>query len=97
MRSFRETLRLPGWSDESIWGYDEQMGTYFAQLWHDSDSNGDPTVWISGLHPIESATQLATRIASVTDVPMESVMRAMQCNTNGTFVSDLSGHGCGSQ
>ena len=54
VRNFREALWLPGWSDQSIWGYDEQMDTYFAQLWRDGDVNDDPTVWISGCDPIES-------------------------------------------
>ena len=82
-RNFREALWLPGWSAQSIWGYDEQMDTFFAQLWRDEDTNADPTVWISGCDPIESAMQLAARIASTTRADAESVMRAMRCDPGG--------------
>jgi hypothetical protein len=78
MRNFREALRLPGWSDQSIWGYDEQMDTYFAQLWRDGDTNDDPTVWISGCDPIGTDRQLADLIASATDVNVSRAMRAMR-------------------
>jgi hypothetical protein len=77
MRGFREALWLPGWSEQSIWGYDEQMDTYFAQLWRDGDRNDEPTVWISGCDPIASGLQLAAQIASATTGDMRSVMRAM--------------------
>ncbi len=83
MRNFREALCLPGWSDQSIWGYDEQMDTYFAQLWRDGDVNDDPTVWISGCDPIESCMHLAVQIASATDADMRSVMRAMLRGRHG--------------
>lgn len=79
-RNFREALWLPGWSAQSIWGYDEQMDTFFAQLWRDEDTNDDPTVWISGCDPIENGMQLATLIASVTDRDLVTVMRAMLCD-----------------
>jgi hypothetical protein len=52
--SFIEPLWLPGWSQRSIWGYDEQMETYFAQLGRDDDDGDEPTIWISGLQPITS-------------------------------------------
>lgn len=84
MRNFREALWLPGWSDQSIWGYDEQMDTFFAQLWRDEDTNADPTVWISACDPIGSGMQLAVRIASATGIDVGSVMRAMLCDPTGT-------------
>lgn len=79
MRNFREALCLPGWSDLSIWGYDEQMDTYFAHLWRDGDFNDVPTVWISGLDPIGTSRQLADLIASATGVKVSRVMYAMRC------------------
>lgn len=87
MRNFREALWLPGWSDQSIWGYDEQMDTYFAQLWRDSDTNDDPTVWISGCDPIGTGLQLATLIASITGRDLATVMRAMLSYSTGTECS----------
>jgi hypothetical protein len=38
---FTEALDLPGWEDYSIWGYDEPLGSYFAQLWHNSSGGPD--------------------------------------------------------
>lgn len=78
MRNFREALCLPGWSDQSVWGYDEQMDTYFAQLWRDSDTNDDPTVWISGVDQIGTSRQLADLIASATGVNVGRAMYAMR-------------------
>lgn len=77
MRNFREALCLPGWSDQSIWGYDEQMDTYFAQLWRDGDRNDEPTVWISGCDPIRSGRQLAELISSATGLETGTVMEAL--------------------
>jgi hypothetical protein len=74
MSSFRRALLLPGWSERSIWGYDEMMDTYFAQLWRDDDPNDDePTIWISGIHPIGSPGHLAALIAKVTSHPRREV------------------------
>ena len=84
MRGFREALWLPGWSDRSIWGYDEPMETFFAQLWRDCDPSDDPTVWFSGVDPINSGKHLAELIASVTDSPVRSIMRAMLCQPSET-------------
>ena len=84
MQSFREALWLPGWSEQSTWGYDEQMDTYFAQLWRDGDRNDEPTVWISGCDPIASGLQLAAHIASATEVDVRSAMRAMLCDPDRT-------------
>ena len=87
MRNFREALCLPGWSDQSIWGYDEQMDTYFAQLWRDGDNNDEPTVWISGCDPIGTGLELATRIASITGTDLTAVMQAMFSYSSGTECS----------
>ncbi|MCZ3390038.1 MAG: hypothetical protein LH645_13210 [Actinomycetia bacterium] len=84
MRGFREALRLPGWSEQSIWGYDENIGTYFAQLWRDEDRNDEPTIWISGCDPIASGLELAAHIASATGVDVESAMRAMHIDSSVT-------------
>ena len=84
MRNFHEALWLPGWSDQSIWGYDEQMNTFFAHLWRDSDTTDAPTVWISGRDPIESGMQLAVQIASATEADVGRVMQAMLCDPTGS-------------
>lgn len=84
MRNFCGALWLPGWSNQSIWGYDEQMDTFFARLWRDEDTNDEPTVSISGCDPIENGRQLAAHIASATEVDVRSAMRAMLCDPGGT-------------
>lgn len=77
LRSFCEPLWLPGWSDRSIWGYDEPSGSYFAQLWLDEDADTDPTVWISGRHRIRDSTQLAMMISTESGRDVVAVVRAM--------------------
>ena len=77
MRGFCEALWLPGWSHRSTWGYDEQMDTYFAQLWRDGDTDDDPTVWISGCHPIGTEMSLARAISDVTDNRVQVVKLAL--------------------
>jgi hypothetical protein len=46
---FRDGLDLPGWEDQSIWGYDEGIGSFFAQLWRNGSRSDDPEVWLSGV------------------------------------------------
>ncbi|WP_335989929.1 hypothetical protein [Glycomyces sp. MUSA5-2] len=46
---FTEALDLPGWEDYSIWGYDDPLGSFFAQLWrNDSGGPDEPQVAING-------------------------------------------------
>jgi hypothetical protein len=73
----REQQWLPGWSDQSIWGYDEPMQTFIAQLGRDDDSNDEPTGWIGGLQMIECGSQLLELIASATGSDIELVKCAM--------------------
>ncbi len=47
---FRTTLELPGWQHQSAWGYDEPIGSYFAQLWRNTTQDGErPDIWLSGV------------------------------------------------
>ena len=47
---FRSTLELPGWQNQSAWGYDEPIGSYFAQLWRNTNRDeGQPDIWLSGI------------------------------------------------
>ncbi|SEG76125.1 hypothetical protein SAMN05216223_11053 [Actinacidiphila yanglinensis] len=46
---FRTTLELPGWENQSAWGYDEPIGSYFAQLYRNTTPDGErPDIWLSG-------------------------------------------------
>jgi len=42
-------INLPGWSDQSIWGYDPTLECYWAQLWRDEDNTDAPRISISSL------------------------------------------------
>ncbi|MEV6825309.1 hypothetical protein [Amycolatopsis sp. NPDC051102] len=47
---FRATLELPGWQNQSAWGYDEPAGSYFAQLWRNTNQDeAQPDIWLSGI------------------------------------------------
>ncbi len=82
----RRGLDLDGWSDLSVWGWDSQASTLFAQLWRDrddEDQDGDdderPDIWITP--PAWEATDqpvvLASWIADVTYSPLIAVLTAM--------------------
>lgn len=62
--SNREILDLPGFSAQSIWGYDEMIGSYYAQIWDDASTSGEPGVWISGMQPVTTITELVYMIAA---------------------------------
>lgn len=84
-RSFCEPLWLPGWSDRSIWGYDEPTGSYFAQLWPDGDCSDAPAIWIGALGGIVSRNRLVAEVATVTghDVAaVETARRVEEAATN---------------
>lgn len=76
---FRRPLWLKGWEGQSIWGFDEGVGSYFAQLWRDEDFGDNPTVWISGVEPrFTMVEQLFTVVVAATRAPFLSVYQAMQ-------------------
>jgi hypothetical protein len=70
---FCEPLWLAGWSERSIWGYDQPMATFFAQLWQDDNFDEDP-LWIGGFHPVDSASGLAGLVAEATASPIDEVL-----------------------
>ena len=46
----RASLLLPGWDEESFWGYDRETESWFAQLFRNGvliDVNSYPHIWIS--------------------------------------------------
>jgi hypothetical protein len=74
----RYALPLTGYDDASVWGYDDQGGTYFAQLWRNaSDSRDEPDIWLSGMQPISSPLRLAEMISARTGASMATVTQAM--------------------
>ena len=74
----RYALPLDGYENASVWGYDQQGATYYAQLWRNqSDSWNDPDIWLSGMNPIGSPQRLAEMISASTALTAAEVARAM--------------------
>lgn len=42
----RYALEIPGYGQQSIWGYDPMTGDLFAQLWQNGSSSDNPETWI---------------------------------------------------
>ena len=77
-------LALAGWENLSIWGYDERMDGYFAELTRNGgdDSNG-PEVWLAPAIPSEDA--LARLIAEKTGAAVPAVREAMDAGRRWGF------------
>ncbi|HEY2056825.1 hypothetical protein [Amycolatopsis sp. NBC_01480] len=45
---FRDMVDLPGWEQQSIWGWDH-AGSFFAQLWRNGNRGDEPDLWLSGI------------------------------------------------
>lgn len=71
--SFCEPLWLPGWSERSIWGFDEPTGSYFCQLWPDGDRSDAPAIWIGASGGLASRSWLAAEVAAATRYDMPAV------------------------
>jgi len=76
-RSFCEALWLPGWSDRSVWGYDEPTGSYFAQLWPDGDDADTPAIWVAGSPPVSTRRQIASLVAAAAGADVIEVLAVM--------------------
>jgi hypothetical protein len=89
----RMPLVLAGWDDYSIWGWDEQEATLFAQLWRNTDDSGDPPRhWITpvyGWPETGSLPELAARIASVTGCALRDVLLALAQCAPGRAAAEL--------
>ncbi|MGV8966667.1 MAG: hypothetical protein ACOH2F_10355 [Cellulomonas sp.] len=62
-RGFTRVLELPGWSGQSVWGYDELLECYWAQLWRDDDRFDEPRISISCIHLLPTEAALARVVA----------------------------------
>lgn len=51
---FRDAKGLDGHDDQSIWGYDTGVDSFFAQLWKNGSESEDPELWLTS--PLLSAT-----------------------------------------
>lgn len=83
---FRDSLDLPGWDEQSVWGYDGGVGSFFAQLWRNGSRAPDPEVWLSGArrtYPWPGC--LALDILEVTQLDPLTI-------TNGLAIADPNPH-----
>jgi len=72
------TLDLDGWSHRSIWGWDAQARSYYAQLWHDHDRRDAPTIWVDGTgRRIPTVEALSVQIAARIGLPAIMVRDGM--------------------
>lgn len=62
-RAFSREFDLPGWSEQSIWGFDEMLECYWASRWRDADRFDAPRVSISPFHLVPTLNALARVIA----------------------------------
>jgi hypothetical protein len=75
---FRDMIYLEGWENQSVWGYDEGMGSFFAQLWRNGSLSDDPDVWLSGVEcPYPWPSCIALGVFQVTRCDPEMVTRAL--------------------
>ena len=81
---WNNALFLDGWDERSIWGFDRQDGSYFAQLWRNGSSSEAPDIWIVGLgaldgreYVVTTAHLLAWEISAATGLSMTLVCAAM--------------------
>jgi hypothetical protein len=78
--SFRLGLPLPGYEQCSVWGWDAQMGTLFAQVYSNGeDSRDEPRIWItSPRYPATGLPEvLAEWIATAAGCADSEVLAAM--------------------
>jgi hypothetical protein len=77
----RMPLVLPGWDDYSVWGWDGQEGSLYAQLWQNTDNSREqPRAWITptaGWPQVRSLGLLAECLVRVTGCGDEEVRQAM--------------------
>ncbi|WP_125789751.1 hypothetical protein [Amycolatopsis sp. WAC 01375] len=46
--ALHDAIDLAGWGDRSIWGWDDGIGSFYAQLWRNGSSSDAPDIWLSG-------------------------------------------------
>jgi hypothetical protein len=74
---------VPGWDHFSTWGYEDHLGHYYAQLYHNSDDrDAAPRIWITPPKYVvrtldELAQAIADALAPYERVPMPAVVVKM--------------------
>lgn len=74
---FVRDINLPGWAEQSIWGYNALLECYWAALWRDEDRSDAPTIEFSVYHLIPTMALLTRLLAEALDLPESKVFRAL--------------------
>jgi len=74
---FARDINLPGWAEQSIWGYDPLPECYWAALWRDEDQFDAPRIEFSVYHLIPTMALLTRLLADALDLPEVQVVRAL--------------------
>jgi hypothetical protein len=75
--AFTRDVDLPGWSEQSIWGYDEVLERYWAQLWRDEDRLDEPRIWITSYHLLPTVVALARVMAGLVGIGEDEAYLAL--------------------
>ncbi|WP_225753160.1 hypothetical protein [Actinotalea sp. Marseille-Q4924] len=74
---FVHDINLPGWAEQSIWGYNALLECYWAALWRDGDRTDAPRIEFSVYHLIPTMALLTRLLADALDLPEAQVVRAL--------------------
>ena len=74
---FVRDINLPGWAEQSIWGYDPLLECYWAALWRDEDRTDAPRIDFSPYHLIRTVALLTRLLADALDLPEVDVVGAL--------------------
>ncbi|GLY71270.1 hypothetical protein [Amycolatopsis taiwanensis] len=73
-----DAVDLPGWEHQSIWGWDEGTGSFYAQLWRNGSTSDAPEIWLTGaLKPYPWPGCIALEIVEHTQADTLAVVQAM--------------------
>jgi len=74
---FVRDINLPGWAEQSIWGYNPLLECYWAALWRDEDRTDAPRIEFSVYHLIPTMALLTRLLADALDLREVEVVRAL--------------------
>ncbi|MFJ8966731.1 hypothetical protein ACIRG5_45785 [Lentzea sp. NPDC102401] len=73
-----DMIALPGWDDQSIWGWDAATGSFFGQLWRNGSTADEPEIWLTGTRkPYPWPACIALEIVETTKAEPIAVVHAM--------------------
>ncbi|MCK2239728.1 MULTISPECIES: hypothetical protein [unclassified Crossiella] len=73
-----DAVDLPGWEQQSIWGWDEGSSSFYAQLWRNDSTSDAPEIWLTGARkPYPWPGCIALEIVERTQADALAVVQAM--------------------